>query len=244
MQASSFWRSFFKSPKKGGGGSHQGSVPALSPTKVVGKKKRGFSPRMLRYGTLKLKGLECEILSYVEWMDRLGDGGGPETNSFAPENGWFGIGSFPFWVSAHIFREQKLVSGRLETRRPSLPTHLHGDQFPTASGWKNPGKMGSFFPWDIWSWYWLWLKTMTEKGFQSHSFFSGCTWKTAIAVNFHQLETTKTNHSYPSKKRGAMLVSGRVSEAFVSSYIENQIGLMVFLTENLPPRRRTTGTEN
>ena len=23
-----------------------------------------------RYGTLKLKGLECEVLSYVEWMDR------------------------------------------------------------------------------------------------------------------------------------------------------------------------------
>ena len=25
-----------------------------------------------RYGTLKLKGLECEVLSYVEWMDRRG----------------------------------------------------------------------------------------------------------------------------------------------------------------------------
>ena len=36
-----------------------------------------FRRECLRYGTLKLKGLECEILSYVEWMDRLGgDGGG------------------------------------------------------------------------------------------------------------------------------------------------------------------------
>ena len=35
-----------------------------------------------------------------------------------------------------------------------------------------------------------------------------------------------------------MLVSGRVSEAFVSRYIENQIGLMVFLAENLPPGER------
>ena len=62
---------FFKSPKKGGG-SHQGSVPALSLTKVVGKFRLLFGPAFLRYGTLKLKGLECEILSYVEWMDRLG----------------------------------------------------------------------------------------------------------------------------------------------------------------------------
>ena len=41
---------------------------------------------------------------WIGW-EEMG-GFAPETNSsFPPENGWSGIGSFPFWFSAHIFRE-------------------------------------------------------------------------------------------------------------------------------------------
>ena len=43
-----------------------------------------------RYGTLKLKGLECEVLSYVEWMDRPGCLGFGETQDVAVSiDGWF-----------------------------------------------------------------------------------------------------------------------------------------------------------
>ena len=58
---------FFPHPKKGGG-SQQGSNP-LTYQSGLGNVVFFFF-RSLRYGTLKLKGLECEILSYVEWMDR------------------------------------------------------------------------------------------------------------------------------------------------------------------------------
>ena len=90
--------------------------------------------------------------------------------------------------------------------QPVGSKHLHGDhQFPTAyaSGWTKTWKNGEFFPLGYLELELaLVKKTWQKKALNSASkaiwFFSGCTWKTAIAVNFHQLGTTKTTTT-PSK---------------------------------------------